>query len=469
MPLFEPADLAAWTSGVWHGTTPTSGFGSLMADTRRLQPGQIFVALRTAKRDGHDFLETARVAGAAAAIVEKANDKVNLPQLVVANPALAWRAIAAANRQRFTGSVIGVTGSVGKTSTKELLRAMLSPSVWATAANENNLLGVPLTLCGLDPVAHQYGVIEAGISERGEMAELAKMIQPDVALITLIAPAHLEKLGSVEGVAHEKAKLAQSVRPGGWVVMPASCLEYYVFRRLPAQAAVVAPADGPVPAGPSARLFLHRTHWHSSEGWQLELFETGGEARRWNLPLAMTPGLAANAALAIVAAHLLGVADENIRAGLAAWQPAPLRGELLRYGDKIFLADCYNANPTSMADSLAGFALRTPAELPRLYILGSMAELGANAPVLHRAALAGLKLRPQDRALLLGAHAEDYRTALYSSGQSAAQFGVASLELAEAEIANFAGAVFLKGSRSEALEKLLPTNLREGREAHVPC
>jgi UDP-N-acetylmuramoyl-tripeptide--D-alanyl-D-alanine ligase len=469
MPLFEPAELAAWTGGVWHGTTPTAGLGPLMADTRRLQPGQVFVALRTTKRDGHDFLETARSAGAVAALVEKANAKVNLPQLVVGDSTTAWRAIATANRQRFPGSIIGVTGSVGKTSTKELLRAMFAPAVWATHANENNLLGVPLTLCGLDPVAHQFGVIEAGISERGEMAELAKMIQPDVALITLIAPAHLEKLGSVEGVAHEKAKLAQSVRPGGWVVMPSSCLEYFVFRRLPAQAAVVAPADGPVPAGPSARLFLHRTHWHPSEGWQLELFETGGESRRWNLPLAMTPGLAANAALAIVTAHLLGVADENIRAGLAAWQPAPLRGELLRHGDKIFLADCYNANPTSMADALAGFALRTPAELPRLYILGSMAELGANAAVLHRAALAGLRLRPQDRALLLGAHAEDYRTALYASGQSVTQFGVASLELAEAEIANFAGAVFLKGSRSEALEKLLPTNLREGREAHVSC
>jgi UDP-N-acetylmuramoyl-tripeptide--D-alanyl-D-alanine ligase len=469
MPLFEPAELAAWTGGVWHGAVPASVLGLLMADTRRLRPGEVFVALRTAKRDGHDFLETARVAGAAAAIVARVNDKVNLPQLVVGDPARAWRAIATANRRRFSGPVIGVTGSVGKTSTKELLRAILGPAAHATQANENNLLGVPLTLCGLDPVAHHYGVIEAGISECGEMAELAEMIQPDVALITRIAPAHLEKLGSVEGVAHEKAKLAQAVRPGGWVVMPASCLEFYVFRRLPAQAAVVAPADGPVPAGPSARLFLHRTHWQAPKGWQLELFETGGMPQLWSLPVEMTPGLAANAALAIVTAQLLGVADDNIRAGLAVWKPAPLRGELLRHGNKFFLADCYNSNPASLADALVGFALRTPAELPRLYILGSMAELGPNAPALHRTAIAGLRLRPQDRALLLGAHAEDYRLALYSSGQSSAQFGVVSLELAEAEIANFAGAVFLKGSRSETLEKLLPQTLREGREAHVSC
>ena len=199
------------------------------------------------------------------------------------------------------------------------------------------------------------------------------------------------------------------------------------------------------------------------------MFETGGEARAWNLPAAMTPGLAANAALAVVTAQLLGVADEAAQAALSAWQPAPLRGEWLRHGAKYFLADCYNANPASLADALAGFALRAPAELPRLYVLGSMAELGPNAPALHRAALAGLRLRPQDRALLLGPHAEDYRAALLGTGHAAAQIGVGSLEMAEAEVADFSGAVFLKGSRAYALEQLLPQSLREGREAHVSC
>jgi UDP-N-acetylmuramoyl-tripeptide--D-alanyl-D-alanine ligase len=469
MPIFDPADLAAWTGGAWRGPLPGPALGPLVADTRRLRPGEIFVALRTAKRDGHDFLETARAAGATAALVDRVSEKINLPQLLVADPAAAWRAVAAAHRKNFPGPIVGVTGSVGKTSTKELLRGLLGPAVHATSANENNLLGVPLTLCGLDPVAHRFGVIEAGISERGEMAELAKMIQPDLAVITLISAAHLEKLGSIEGVAHEKARLAQAVRPGGWVVMPASCLEFYVFRRLPVQAAVVAPADGPAPAGPSARLFLYRSEFHPRTGWRLEVFETGGEARKWDLPAAMTPGLAANAALAVVAAHLLGVADEAVQSALSAWSPSPLRGEWLRHGKNIFLADCYNANPASMTDALAGFALRAPAELPRLYVLGSMAELGPNAPALHRAAVAGLRLRSTDRALLLGPHAEDYRASLLATGHSAAQLSSCSLEVAEAEVANFSGAVFLKGSRAYALEQLLPQSLREGREAHVPC
>jgi UDP-N-acetylmuramyl pentapeptide synthase len=183
----------------------------------------------------------------------------------------------------------------------------------------------------------------------------------------------------------------------------------------------------------------------------------------------MTPGLAANAALAVVAAHLLGVSDETVQAALTAWQPAALRGEWLRQGDNLFLADCYNANPASMADALAGFALRAPAELARLYVLGSMAELGPNAAALHRTAVAGLRLRPQDRALLLGPHAEDYRAALYGTGHAAAQISVGTRELAEAEVANFSGAVFLKGSRAYALEQLLPQSLRAGREAHLPC
>jgi UDP-N-acetylmuramoyl-tripeptide--D-alanyl-D-alanine ligase len=183
---------------------------------------------------------------------------------VVGDPAQAWRAIAAANRRRFPGPIIGVTGSVGKTSTKELLRTILGPTAWATQANENNLLGVPLTLCGIDPVAHQFGVIEAGISERGEMAELAKMIQPDVALITLIAPAHLEKLGSVEGVAHEKAKLAQAVRPGvslrrqrWWRQRTGPCL-----RARPHGFFCIAPIGIRPQAGSSS--FLKRAAWRTS-------------------------------------------------------------------------------------------------------------------------------------------------------------------------------------------------------------
>jgi UDP-N-acetylmuramoyl-tripeptide--D-alanyl-D-alanine ligase len=468
MPLFSPADLAAWTGGAWRGPMQGGSLGPLVADTRQLRPGEVFVALRTPKRDGHDFLEEARTAGAAAALVQRWVSAVNVPQLVVADPATAWRAVAAAHRRRFPGPVVGVTGSVGKTSTKELLREILGPAVLATRANENNLLGVPLTLCGLDPVAHQAAVIEAGINEPGEMAELAAMIQPDVALVTRIAAAHLEKLGTLEGVAQEKALLAQAVRPGGWAVLPSSCLEFTAFRRLTVPVTVVTPADGPAPAGPSARLFYYRAERRPRNGWRLGLSEEGGPERSWSLP-PVTPGLAANAALAVVTAQLLGVSDDRIQAGLAAWLPAPLRGELVQVGKKTFLADCYNASPASLIDALEGFTLRMDPVLPRLYILGSMAELGPDAAALHRSAVAGLRLRPQDRALLLGPHAEDFRTALLATGHTPEQVRSVPIEEAEEEVADFSGAILLKGSRAYALERLLPKTLREGREARTPC
>jgi UDP-N-acetylmuramoyl-tripeptide--D-alanyl-D-alanine ligase len=467
MPLFTPADLAAWTGGAWHGATPPA-LGPLVADTRRLRPGEVFIALVTAKRDGHEFLETARAAGASAAIVQRVSEDVDLPQLLVADPAKAWRAVAAAHRQHFTGPVIGVTGSVGKTSTKELLREIFAPGAHATQANENNLLGVPLTLCALDPVASRAAIIEAGVSEPGEMAELAAMIRPDLALITLIAPAHLEKLGTLDQVAREKALLARAVRAGGWTVLPASCLQYEAFRHLPEPVAVVAPAGDAMPAGSVARRFRYRAERRPRNGWRLGISEEGGPERSWSLP-PVTPGLAANAALAVVAAQLLGVADDRIQAGLVAWRPAPLRGELLRYGNKTFLADCYNANPASLADALAGFAMSVDPVLPRLYILGSMAELGPDAAALHRAAVSSLQLRANDHALLLGPHAEDYRAALLAAGHQPQQARAVPIEEAEEEVNHFAGAIFLKGSRAYALERLLPKSLREGREAHVTC
>jgi UDP-N-acetylmuramoyl-tripeptide--D-alanyl-D-alanine ligase len=278
----------------------------------------------------------------------------------------------------------------------------------------------------------------------------------------------LEKLGTLEDVAREKALLARAVRPGGWAVFPASCLAFAAFRDLPVPTVVVAPADGPAPVAKAARVFRFRAERRPRNGWRLGLAEQGGPERSWSLP-PVTPGLAANAALAVVVAQLLGVSDDRIQAGLADWRTAPLRGELLRQGDKVFLADCYNSNPASLADALAGFAARVDPGLPRLYIVGSMAELGPDTGALHRAALAGLRLRAGDRALLLGPQADDYRAALLASGHADAQARVVELDEAREALEHFAGAVFLKGSRAYALERLLPESLREGREAHAPC
>jgi len=211
-------------------------------DTRALRPGDVFVALRTERRDGHDFLADAATAGAAAALVAVPDRAVPLPQLVVPDPLAAFQAIAREHRRTFRGAVVGISGSAGKTSTKDLLALLLggaSCGVVATEGNLNNHLGVPLTLTRLDPAVHRFAVVEAGISAPGEMAPLAGMIEPDVALITLVAAAHTRDLGGLEGVAREKALLPAAVRPGGVAIVPRSTLDFAAFRDLRVRTMVV--------------------------------------------------------------------------------------------------------------------------------------------------------------------------------------------------------------------------------------
>lgn len=179
MHSFDPKDLALWTGGSWTGR-PVAATG-FSVDSRRLSPGQAFVALRTGRRDGHDFLGAARQAGASFAVVARAVPGIPLAQLVVADPLAALQAVARGHRRSFRGTIVAITGSAGKTSTKELLSLLLGgdhAGVLATEANLNNQIGVALTLTRIDPASHRVAVVEAGISAPGEMATLAAMLSP---------------------------------------------------------------------------------------------------------------------------------------------------------------------------------------------------------------------------------------------------------------------------------------------------
>ena len=169
MPSFAPAYLATWTRGQWTAK-PAQPLAGFTQDTRQLRAGQVFVALRTEKRDGHDYLAEALAAGASAALVSRADPSLALPQLVVEDPLRAFQMIAREHRRAFRGPVVGVTGSCGKTSTKNLLARLLGgdPLVLATEGNLNNHLGVPLTLTRLEAGSHESAVIEAGISGPGD-------------------------------------------------------------------------------------------------------------------------------------------------------------------------------------------------------------------------------------------------------------------------------------------------------------
>jgi len=478
---FDADELAEWVSGRWTCAPrePLSGFG---IDTRQLRPGQVFVALKTENRDGHDYLAAAKASGAAAALVARIDALIDLPQLVVGEAEKpesfggatlgAFQRVAQKHREKFQasgGRVIGITGSVGKTSTKNLLAALLGAQsgqgdrVIATEGNLNNHLGVPLTLTRIDPVRHRFAVIEAGIGGPGEMEPLAQMIEPDVAIITAIAPAHLAALGDIDGVAREKAILAAYVRAGGdkresgggVAIFPDLLGDFAAFRALKTQCL--------------------------GEG------TFGGLSTEFVLPN-LSAGMARNARLAIRTALYLGVAPAQIQARLNGWSPAPLRGQwrgpqaLLSggprvggpsesVGERLVYLDCYNANPASMADALDAFYAQAPEALPRVFVLGGMEELGERSAMFHRALGRSLRLRSQDRAYAIGDEAEALRTGALEGGQIAPEqiTVVETLDTLRSELADSRGALFLKGSRRYHLETLIEPESETLNPASPQC
>jgi UDP-N-acetylmuramoyl-tripeptide--D-alanyl-D-alanine ligase len=454
VPTFASEQLAQWSGGRWT-TKPTSPLTAFSIDTRKLKTGDVFVALRTAKRDGHDYLLDAKAAGASAALVMQADASVALPQLVVGETLLALQAIARAHRRTFKGPVVGISGSAGKTSTKDLLSLLLggaSCGVVATEGNLNNHIGVPLTLTRLDPTQHRFAIIEAGISEPREMATLAGMIEPDVAIITLVAPAHTQDLGGIEGVAREKAVLPAMTRPRGLAIFPGSVAEFAAFRELKVRTRVVERGDANRSGTSTANVVFEVSH----EGESTKLAVTS-DARRVEFELRrVSDGMAQNAAVAITAARQLGVSDDMIQARLPGWKPGKMRGEIRRLDGRLLYLDCYNANPASMADALATFESIAPASEPRLFVIGCMEELGAESVAHHVALGQSLHLRAEDQLFVIGSHAHDVCSGVLQQGDFTRQMQIVStLEPVSAALADWPGSIFMKGSRRYQLEKAL--------------
>ncbi len=452
MPQFDPSQLARWTDGRWT-VEPVSTILGFGIDTRQLAKGDVFVALKTDRRDGHDFLGAAKDAGASAALVSEARSDVDLPQLVVGDPLGALQTIGREHRRSFSGTVIGITGSAGKTSTKNMLAAILGDRALATAGNLNNHLGVPLTLTRLDSSRHDFGVIEAGINGPDEMDELAGMIEPDVAMVTLVDHAHTAGLGSLEGVAREKAKLPASVRAPGDKVFPTSVACHAPFQALAETQVVVERVDffqGSLDQNRAKFMVSHR------EDQTLLSLVVGPAAAEIYSMVRMSDGMAQNAALAATLARRLGISSDQVQTGLAAWRPAAMRGEIRQQQDRFIYLDCYNANPCSMADALETFQLRAPDKAPRLYVLGGMEELGEESERKHRELGGSLDLRPGDQLLVIGTGAEAVRAGALEAGACPLQVEVlANLSGVAAQVAGWSGAVFIKGSRRYQLETVL--------------
>ena len=362
MTLWESADLA----GIGRATAPFQVSG-VSIDTRTVQPGDLFVAL-VGERDGHAHVAEAFARGAAAAMVHRAASVPDGAAALVVDDTLTglW-ALGAAGRARFGGRVVAVTGSVGKTTTKEMLRAALAPfgRVHAAEASYNNHWGVPLTLARL-PRDAAFCVAEIGMNNPGEIEPLARLVAPEVAVITNVVAAHIGHLGSLEAIADEKGAIMLGLAPGGVAVLPADSGQFGRLRAI-ADAHDVATVTFGRAAEADVRL--------GDAGIMVA-------GRRWPLRLA-APGehMRINAAAALAGVVALGLDVAAAVEGLLAFRPLGGRGLQRRVGEITLLDESYNANGESVRAALA--VLRTMVATRRVAVLGDMLELGDFGPGEH--------------------------------------------------------------------------------------
>ena len=375
MSLWSHTDAEAATLG--KASAPFHANG-LSIDTRSLKPGDLFVALKGDARDGHDFVEAAFKAGAGAALVSRAVE--GGPALTVAHTQRGLEDLARAARARSRARVIAVTGSAGKTTTKEILRHAFDAlgSTHVSAASYNNHWGVPLSLAAL-PREADYGVFEVGMNHFGEICALAGMVRPHIAIITTIAPAHLEFFGNENAIADAKSEIFEGLEPGGAALIPADSPYATRLAARARQAHVSTLARFGLDAGNEAQLVAHEA---DGEGMRLKanIFGTRVDAK------VGAPGghIAANAVAALGAVALAGGDVLNAAASLKNF--TALKGRGLRFTAKgIHVIDeSYNANPASMA---AAMALLKTAPGRRIAMLGDMLEMGEGG-VAHHAGLA---------------------------------------------------------------------------------
>jgi UDP-N-acetylmuramoyl-tripeptide--D-alanyl-D-alanine ligase len=440
-------EAAAAMSGELLVGEPGQALGGVTIDSRTARPGDLFFAIRGPRFDGHDFLGEAAERGAAAAVVERAVVGASgLGILRVVDSTRALADLARHVRRGVSVPVVAVTGSSGKTTTKEMIATLLEARgpVLKTEGNLNNRYGLPLTLCRLRG-HHTAAVLELGMSAPGELRELAAIAQPDVAVVINVAPVHLEFFESIDAIAEAKAEILEGLRPDGTAVLNGDdprvrrfgerfCGRVVFFGRSPGSEitceAIEAGADG-------TRLRLR----------------IAGEVADAKLPL-LGEHFASDFLAAAGAAHALGLSVAEVASGAGRVRPAPHRGEVLRLrGGVTLIDDCYNSNPAALSAALRALALAGGRR--RVAVLGDMLELGPSGPELHRRAgedLAGradlvVAVGPLARSIVEGARHAGLAPELLHHFPDAAVASVAVPSLLDP-----GDAVLVKGSRGVRLE-----------------
>ncbi len=356
MKPFTLAEIAAACGGEYVGdpSLKNACITSVERDSRRIQNGSLFLAIPGERVDGHDFIESCFDSGAVCAICEKPPKNASKPYILVPSTLAAVKKIGKAYREKFDIPVVGVSGSVGKTSTKEMLYAVLSQKykTHKTEGNLNNELGVPLTLLSM-PEDAEAAVIEMGISGFGEMTRLSEMAQPTICVLTIIGCCHLENLGDRDGVLKAKTEMFRHARDNA----------AYILNGDDDKLCTVTEVNGKAPIEGGVRCTL------CFDGNRLDV----------TIP-AIGTYMVSNALAAVAAGKLLGLSDEELKRGVESYKTVGSRAHVINTGSLRVIDDCYNANPTSVKaslDTLKNFDGRTVA------ILGDMKELGANELALH--------------------------------------------------------------------------------------
>jgi UDP-N-acetylmuramoyl-tripeptide--D-alanyl-D-alanine ligase len=451
LPLAEPRGAANARSPAPNGTG--SAFPVISTDTRSLPEGSLFVALRGENFDGHEFLDAAARQGAAAAVVDTIPTGAPPLRYYLVPDTLAALGRLGRHRRRTIGDrVVAITGTNGKTTTKEMSRAVVATryATHATSGNLNNLVGAPLTLLAA-PLDAEALVVEIGMNAPGEIARLAEVVEPTVGIVTAVGAGHLEGIGTLEGVLREKTTLLSRLGSNGLALV----------------------ADEPASLPERARSLARRVR---VAGWTeradadlradaLRIDQAGRVRFRWqDREVALSFGGRAHVRNALLALGLgleWGVDMDEAVAALEA-MPAPnMRGEVHRYGGLSVIADCYNANPDSLAAALDTL-VHMPRGGGRVAVVGSMLELGSGSEELHRES--ARRLAAADLDLVVGTglfvhalapFAGELGDRLVLADDAESAFGPMAERMTGTEV------VLLKGSRGVALERLLP--LLEGR------
>jgi UDP-N-acetylmuramoyl-tripeptide--D-alanyl-D-alanine ligase len=473
-PLWTSEAMAAAMAAEARGDLPEAVSG-VSIDTRTLQPGEAFFAIQGENRDGHDFVPAAIERGAGVAVVARqvaSNMPGHWPLLIVPDVLDALVALGTASRARSSARVVAVTGSVGKTGTKEALRLALSAEgeTHASAASYNNHWGVPLSLARM-PGGARIGVFEIGMNHAGEITPLTRLVRPHVAIVTTIEPVHLEYFGSLDAIADAKAEIFLGVEPGGAALLNRDNAQFAQLRRAAEAAGVGRVVTFGEYAEADARLLKLSLHPDCSTV----------EASILGTPVAYKLGAPGRHivmnSLAVLGASVLMGADLALAAlALARLEPPVGRGARVTLampdGQALLIDESYNANPASMRAALAllGNAPVGPRGR-RIAVLGDMLELGTDGPALHRALATPIDENDVDLVFCAGPLMHALWKALPSERRGAYAETAAGLESSVLAAVRAGDALMVKGSLGSRMGPLVKalTHCYSAQSAAAPA